>query len=350
MNSSAHESVGCSSSTATLDALLKQHRDSDRVRYNVRHNHAPMVLIALYRLGAGDGELERYYQGLHITPPNSDGGSREATLIDAASWQSRLGDTHVTSSYCRFFESEIHRMGREQALRTYLSHLTTGVAAHAFHPLLRLGYGIDVNDDQEIAFGLGYWAATYLPVPDMPADKPSIGPVDLLNILANTSSLRGITPTGNIADRISQFYSHEDFRRSLRPIRFDPEHPLGEISAAIADAFVENHHFSMLHGVTGCHALRMVLPYCEHRQHVINAYWYAVCATYLSVVNVSATKHGSLPHTDAEWSGIQAEAIQTGIEHTIKLAYTCLRESEEYGRDIYRRLALRDIEVPSSFF
>ena len=331
MNSSPHESVGNSPSTATLDALLKQHRDSDRVRYNVRHNHAPMVLIALHRLGAGEGELEHYYQGLHITPPNSDAGSQEPTPIDAASWRSRLGDTRVTSSYCRFFESEISQIGREQALHTYLPQLTTGVAAHAFHPLLRVGYGIDVNDDQEIAFGLGYWAATYLPVPETPADKPSIGPVDLLNILANTSSLRGITPTGNIADRIGQFYSHEDFCKSLQPIRFDPEHPLGEISSAIADAFVEHHHFSMLHGVTGCHALRMVLRYCEHLQHVINAYWYAVCATYLSVVNVSAATHGSLANTDAAWSGIQARAIQTGIEHTIKLTYTCLRESEEYG-------------------
>ena len=308
-----------------------------------------MVLIALYRLGASQGALDRYYEGLHIRTLNSDAGSQEPIPIDVTSWRSHLGDTLVISHYCRFFETEISRIGREQALHTYLPHLMTGVAAHAFHPLLRLGYGIDVNDDQEIAFGLGYWAATFLPVPEIPTDKPSIGPVDLLTILSNTSSLRGITPSGNIADRIGQFYSHEDFRRSLRPIRFDPKHPLNEISSVIADAFVEHHHFSMLHGVTGCHALRMVLPYCEDLPDVISAYWYAVCATYLSVINVSTAPRLSLPSTDAEWSDIQAQAIETGIEHTIKLAYTCLRESEEYGRDMYRRLALRDIEVPSPF-
>jgi len=50
------------------------------------------------------------------------------------------------------------------------------------------------------------------------------------------------------------------------------------------------------------------------------------------------------------WPRIQEWAIATGIEHTIKLTYACLRETEEYGRDVYRRLALREIEVSAPFF
>ena len=119
--------MGNSSSTATLEALLKKHRETDRVRYNVYRNHAPMVLIALHRLGAGDGALERYYQGLHITPLHSDVSSPQEPLpLDAASWQSHLGDAHAASFYCRFFESEMVRLGRDQVLRTYLPRLTNG--------------------------------------------------------------------------------------------------------------------------------------------------------------------------------------------------------------------------------
>jgi hypothetical protein len=75
----------------------------------------------------------------------------------------------------------------------------------------------------------------------------------------------------------------------------------------------------------------------------------AVCAAYLSVVNLSADMHRSLPENDEDWSSIKRRAIATGIEHTIKLTYTCDREAEEYDREVYRRLALREVDVPAPF-
>jgi hypothetical protein len=198
---------------------------------------------------------------------------------------------------------------------------------------------------------LGYWAATYLPVPDASPSGTDAGPIDLLNTLLDTASLRAIRPESkSIAERISEVYSHEDFRDLLRPVRFDAQRPLQEISLAVAEAFVENHHFTMLHGVTGCHALRMVLPYCDNLPKVISEYWYAICATYLSVVNLCADMRCPLPENDVVWPRIQEQAIATGIEHTIKLTYACLKETEEYERDVYRRLALREIEVSAPFF
>ena len=338
------------SATKTFKALLKRHQDSDLVRYDAENNHAPMVLIALYRMGANEDQIRRYYTNLEIDTPNFESDSQQVPPIVAARWTKYLGDFRACSAYCRFFQAEINRRSVEQVLHTYVSPLLTGVAAHAFHPLLRLGYGIDLDDHQEIALALGYWAATYLPAPDAPASNTCIGPIDLLNTLANTASLRTIRPqSSGIAGRISEFYSHPDFRNLLQPIRFDPEHPLKEISLAIANAFVENHHFTMLHGVTGCHALRMVLPYCDNLERITSDYWYSICAAYLSAVTHSADLHRPLPENDMSWPLIQERAIATGIEHTIKLTYTCLRETEEYGRDVYRRLALREIEVSAPF-
>jgi hypothetical protein len=217
--------------------------------------------------------------------------------------------------------------------------------------LLRLGYGIDLMDSAEIALALGYWAATYLPAPNVPVGSPSTDPIELLNTLANTASLRAIrSPSSSIAERVREFYSQADFRGQLRPIHFDAEHPLREISLAVAEAFVQNHHFTLLHGVTGCHALRMVLPYCDDLEKVISEYWYAVCATYLSVVNLPADMHRALPEDATGWSPIREQAMATGIEHTIKLTYSCLKEGEEYDRDVYRRLALREIAVAAPFF
>ena len=38
------------SATEVFRELLKKHQEIDLVRYDVQHNHAPMVLIALYLL------------------------------------------------------------------------------------------------------------------------------------------------------------------------------------------------------------------------------------------------------------------------------------------------------------
>ncbi|HEY2629250.1 MAG TPA: hypothetical protein VGI57_08980, partial [Usitatibacter sp.] len=39
------------------------------------------------------------------------------------------------------------------------------------------------------------------------------------------------------------------------------------------------------------------------------------------------------------WDGIQARAILCEDEHDIKFAYTCLREWQHRGDDLYRRAA-----------
>ncbi|MCA9419181.1 MAG: questin oxidase family protein, partial [Candidatus Omnitrophica bacterium] len=238
--------------------------------------------------------------------------------VDAENWVQHVGELKAASAYCRFFESEVERMGSEETLRTYLPRLMLGVAAHAFHPLLRIGYGIDLGDEKEVAFGLGYWAATYLPSPDIPLDGESIDPSESLKIFSNIPSLRELKPSSqSIAKRIDQLYSHEDFRNALRPIRFGLEHPLEEISSLICDAFVEYHHFAMLHGVTSCHALRNVLPYCTEKRKALNEYWCAVCATYLSVVNLSGDMSRPLPEGELDWQAIRKRSIETEIEHTI---------------------------------
>ena len=270
--------------------------------------------------------------------------------IARGTWTKYLGTFSAWSSYRQFFQAEIGKHGVQEVLASYVSPLMRGVAGHAFHPLLRVGYGIDLNDKDEIAFGLAYWASAYLPAPEIPRDKSRVEPARMLNLLENSELLRGVTPhSQSIARRIGQFYAHEEFRRLLRPIDLDSDHPLDAIAQAIAEAFSGYHHFTMLHGVTSCHAMRMVLPYCENQEEVLSMYWFSVCAAYLSVINVSDGPHHPLPDREADWPRIQRDAIATGNEHTIKLAYTCLKESEEYHNVKYSSFALREIDISAPF-
>lgn len=327
-----------------------RHRAGEFLDYNVNANHAPMVLIALYRMGADHDQLRQYYAKVEIGGTASEKRALQAQRIDRGSWTKYLGIFGAWSSYRQFFRDEIGKHGVQEVLASYLPPLMRGVAGHAFHPLIRVGYGIDLNDKDEIAFGLAYWASAYLPAPEIAKAKSRVDPAGMLNELKNSEWLRGVKPYGqNIARRIGQFYAHEEFRRLVRPIELDSDRPLDAIAQTIAEAFRGHHHFTMLHGVTSCHAMRMILPYCEKQEEVLSMYWFSVCAAYLSVINVPVDLFHPLPDREANWPRMQKDAIATGNEHTIKLAYTCLKESEEYHNAYYPRFVLREIDMAAPF-
>ena len=343
-------SQGIEPSASVLQELLNRHRTGELEDFNVTANHAPMVLIALYRMGADPDQLRQYYARVETGRPVSEMGALQAQRIDRGTWTKYLGTFSAWSSYRQFFQAEIGKHGVQEVLVSYVPSLMRGVAGHAFHPLLRVGYGIELNDKNEIAFGLAYWASAYLPAPEIPRTKSRVEPARLLNVLENSELLRGVKPHGqSIARRIGQFYEHEEFRRLLRPIDLHSTRPLDAIAQAIAEAFGGHHHFTMLHGVTSCHAIRMILPYCENQEDVLSMYWFSVCAAYLSVINVPDGPHHPLPDREADWPRIQRDAIATGNEHTIKLAYTCLKEAEEYHNVNYPGFALREIDISAPF-
>lgn len=339
------------SSESALQALLNRHRAGELEDYNVKANHAPMVLIAMYRMGADSAQLHRYYANIEIGRAASETSPLQSLRIDRDTWTKYLGTFSAWAAYRQFFQAEIDKHGVEEVLAAYVSPLMSGVAGHAFHPLLRVGYGIDLEDKDEIAFGLAYWASAYLPAPEVPKTRSFVEPAHLFGVLENSELLRAVKPQGqSITRRIGQFYAHDEFRRLLQPLALNSDRPLDAIAKTIAEAFSRHHHFTILHGVTSCHAMRMVLPYCKDQLDVVEKYWFSVCAAYLSVINTSDGSHQAMPDKEADWPRIQKDAIATGNEHTIKLAYTCLKESEEYHDANYPGFARREIDTSAPFF
>jgi len=334
---------------ATLQEYLNHIRARDRQHYSFENNHAPMVLIAMYRLGASSDRLEYYYDNLSLAHLDDQFPSNICS-IEPTNWKAHLGNSDYASSYCLFFESEINRLGREATLLYYLPHLMPGIAAHAFHPLIRLSYGLEFNDDQEIAFGLGYWAATCLPGPPIPADRPSVTITESFQALVNSSVLRKVpTVSNSITGRIKQFYDHDEFRQLLQPIIVSDNNSLTDLATFIAESFVVDHHFTLLHGVTSCHALRTILPYCDDFLFAINCYWTAMCALRLTVLNGPELTKTKVRAVNGSWESLFEAALSTGIVHTIKLTNTCHAESCINGGETWQRLADRELNHPSPF-
>lgn len=350
----ADEAKPSSGSTKeTLDTLLKKNREQ-----NGGGNHTPMALIALYRMGGTPQQMRRYVANFQYTPKPKSGGNPKGNSITAENWRNHLGGRYdVFSRYLAFFCDRAQQASVETVLKETVPTLLKGPAAMAYHSLIRLGYAIDYGDREEILFSLAEWAMDHMPNPEFDAAAPSVEPDALFSEIIKNSTAIQIKPVGSIMGRMTQVYASRDFRGLLKPIRIPGANPLARISELILEIFTKTHDFTLLHALTSCHAVRLVLPYVADpfRGECLTAYWHSVCASYLTVSRIRPEiGKDSVAGVNPGWDEIlsKAAAIERAelrdTEHAIKLAYSCWSESRHYKRDGYLALASREIQKPSS--
>jgi hypothetical protein len=124
-------------------------------------NHLPMALHALHEMGAAPPRLraftERY--SVRFTPwPHATQGRVLADWTQARGHIAAYADLRAT------FGAVLQAQGREGALRQLLPALWPGVAAAAFHGLIRTAHAVRNGHEGELAAGLAYWAARWQPM------------------------------------------------------------------------------------------------------------------------------------------------------------------------------------------
>ncbi|HVY98667.1 MAG TPA: questin oxidase family protein [Dongiaceae bacterium] len=315
-------------------------------------NHLPMALIALDRMGASPARLQRYAtEYLRNMEPAPTPG----TAIGEGNWTERLGEQAAYADYLGFFRREVQRLTARPAIRAYLPRLARGVAAAAFHPLIRTAFGVIGDDQEEVAVGLAYWAARHL---KLPRQGPAIGeaveemapsddPVALLAALRGSDDLAFESNPDNLIDReFAEASSHPRFGTIARALAID-DLSFDKLRRAAALLYLGTEDFTALHGVTGLHAARILAGFADDPRAFAAQLWRALLALYLALdrpalpdaAAVAKLTQGPLP----DWNRILPAAVESEDEHTIKLVFTCLDETRAgYGR-LYRYLAARKV-------
>jgi hypothetical protein len=339
-------------SKETLDSLLQKNREYERTLKPSSNNHVPMVLIAMYRMDATTADMVRYFERFDLTPASRSGHSPSQITVDG--WQTQLGQ-RTFQEYLEFFEGWIKRSSIDVVLRTSVPTLLKGVSTEAYHALLRLAYALDYNSDEEVAFSLAYWAANFYSSPDYDERETAVDADVFLAQIAQATPVLSVRQLRSIDERIRQIYECKDIAAVWKPIRMDDSEPLQQLASAILDVFTLTHHFTLLHALTSCQAMRTVLPYIQHRKEHLSQYWHSVCAAYLTVMHAGfamSVDKGAVK--TLEWPDIFRNAIASqqpisSFEHTIKLTYSCWREAKHYNAEQYRVLACRELDKASPF-
>lgn len=410
-------------------SLLQENRRKDIEATHFSRNHVPMTLAALALFGRryrgltevaeGDGEslldtvrshyAEAVIPELDRRPQPSFGKPQDySVVITRENWKDHLGRLECFSSFCKFFQAEVQdeKSTVDGLLKMYFtSELQRGIHAAAYHALLRISFGVLLNDSLEVAFGLGYLCAGYSDIVQFtpmnssfassndPTDEDLLYEINSsIEAVLDAESIKSVSleGVGSITQRQQFMASLPQFAKLipnlLRNQTPDNNSPGGElwegILINISKLYSEFHDFTILHGLTSCYALKVVWPWLTREG--IQAYWTSVLASFACLLSqlqkgkkwpaptIVAQVPDTLAHapssTDEEaclnsrWADAVRFAFQTlvdgrgkysssEIEHVLKLIFTvdCIRlELPSLDQQMFD-LAIREIRYPAPY-
>ena len=327
----------------TIDELLEKNRHFDAQFGGGLSNHLSMALVALARLGATDARLGQFFAAYS---KQLEPRPVERTPITRETFTKNLGTHHRYGDYLAFFADELHRNGRTQLLATYLPNLVPGISGAAFHAMIRLAYGLEIDDDAEVAASLAYLADAYLmlgaPTGDAPIDEP---PAELLRRLAAMPALAHRTwRSGLITNAFEDIAKQPSFAGVIDWLPASAAE-LAQLAEAALLVYASSDDFVALHGLTSTHALRVAWPHFSAPAVAARFQFQALCAVYaaigtpplLSPADASALARRDVP----AWPEIAATAVRSNDEHVIKLVYSAREEAAVYGHPLYRYVAAK---------
>ncbi|GAA4024210.1 questin oxidase family protein [Allokutzneria multivorans] len=293
-------------------------------------NHAPMTVEAMVRAGRPDlvhRWVDSYCERLHELPP--------ASCRIGSEWLEAMGDERRIGDWIAHFRVELAERPWRAVLGTWWPRLLPGVAAGATHGVIRVGHAVRVLLEgsptaprlDELAHGLGYWAARWEPVPGAACPEGSLSPRE---------ALLGVPllpePSSGFQKRLARLAFLTGWPESLAALRCPANSAHAhDVLADLVDVAVlryrtHGHGSAVMsvHGATAPNAILRTLPALPEKLWVpsLCAAWIATAA----VTSVYAPSRPAIvaPETDLALDEVLERAVATGDSHVIKFADTAV--------------------------
>lgn len=334
----------------TIDEMLDSLGFAGAELVNGNANHGPMAAEALFELGRDDAAapwIDAYRSRLVYKPEPS-------LAIPSDDWRECLGARERLGDWVLFFENEMEEAPWQDVVRLWVPRLAPAVMAAATHGLIRTGHAVRslAKEDtpqrrEELAHGLGYWAARYYALPGTPSPvsaghtpASALGHVERLHDADFDGS-------GPITEQIKGLEEHPEFAPTIDLADADGDlsrfiSNLTETFAGIYLASPKN-LIAFVHTVTGPSALRMLAPYLENADARLAARyaWQTCAAVYAWYSTVPPQENAALEVPAEDREELIDRAVAAGGAHSIKFTEACLREFSLNPHPVYL-VAARD--------
>jgi hypothetical protein len=316
-----------------LDLLLDKAGKYHPIYGDGLATHLPMVMIALSQLNASQIKLNNTFdegvKGLeHIGDLDN--------IIPVKNIEHDLGNSKSFRSYLKYFKGELRVHGIDTVLKKSLPVLISGVAASAFHALIRLAYAIEANNKSEMAIALAYWCAEYQSF-ELSIETSNESLEEILTRLAPIGVNHNFSP-GIIVNRMSEVGSLLKHENSvIQPHTVN----LSDLKKFALKTFCTKDNFTLLHTVTGCHAFSFIMPYIENVDVALRELWKSILVAYLSTGLDYVDEEIKKSEKIIDFPLVINSALKSNDSHVIKLVYTCFCEYTKDKDPLYYTIAKR---------
>lgn len=277
-------------------------------------NHLPMALQALHAMGAEAPRMQAFsaHYRRHFDGPVPAVAPAYAELF-------------------AYFEQALTQDGEALVLRRELPGLLQGLAAAAFHGVIRTAHGFEAGHRRELAAGLAYWAWRSQPLGAAPAAPPLLAFDDWAQHLREQAS--GWSSTAPlISIRMAEATRAPVYRALAGAL--EPTHDLLQRLAGLAlETYLASRNFTVLHMITGLRALRVLLCHAGDLSNLQPLLQKVFTAAYLAA-NIKPLSQPPLSG-GATWATLCEAATRSNDDHTIKLVHACREEASAYGNPRY---------------
>ncbi|MFI1966376.1 questin oxidase family protein [Streptomyces pathocidini] len=309
-------------------------------------NHGPMAAEALVRLGRP--EAVGRFVGNYRKMLYRDAPVRSLT-IDETNWQAALGNMRLLGDWNFFFRTRLAERPWKEVLAHWWPRLLPGLPAGGGHGVIRTGHAVRALAEKEtpervneLALGLGYWAARYQEVPGSGRFLGRHDLPDTWNRVPRLHTRQGIGEIFRI--RLEALYLQPDFGEIVDDVRRpdDVDGALSVITRLAAQAYLTDDHekyMGFVHALTVPAAVRLVLGHLPAEQH-----WPTAATTWqftAAIRSAYGTGHRepAAPVTPVGYETLIDRAVATGDPHAIKYVEACRREDEQSADPIYAVVA-----------
>ena len=335
--------------SATIDEILDLISFAGAELVNGNANHGPMAAESLFTLGRDEAVLpwvESYRDRLTHRPV-------PAARIVRDDWREQLGRRDRLGDWIQFFQDELAEHSWQSVISKWVPRLAPGLMAAAGHGLIRTGHAVrslsrgeTPQRIDELAQGLGYWAARYYVLPGTPSnDNAGHSPLDGLSYVGRLHGPE-FDSSGSIIRQIQGLESHPEFESTIDLVDTgaDVSRFISRLTETFASVYLANRKdlIAFVHAVTAPSALRLLSPYLSGSDaHRAARYGWQGCAAIYSWYSTAPPP--DLNQFEVPDEGTQElidRAVAAGGAHSIKFTETCLREYALNPSPVYLAAAL----------
>lgn len=298
---------------------IKQDAEQFGPLYSGLSNHLPMAMLAMADLGAGDEQIRAF----------------------RATYSRRLEGLSVLPGYAETFariRAEIARDGAPAIISAHLPAVVSGWYRHAYHPFIRLAYGVEFGVDVEVAAGLAYLTLVGPnPALERVARRAGSGGGNVDDLFASAAACQLRRNGGMFEHRANLMIEHPLFAGLTLPQTLSTQ----VLSHTALKVFAATSNFFALHLVTASHAWSTLAAYLGPDRQALLAL--GLVAGYMAV---DAPPYDRVYDWRAQ-PGLRGASDLSALhllalgkdDHDYKLAHTCVRQAQHYADPAYLSVA-----------